>query len=602
MESSSSSKISKKKKKHNNVENDELSDQIIPKQLKSTQFNTTRILILKELYKTLPVISITVNTFLNHVLKGGVEITGQTPAGSYQLNMDNDIVRVYVETELYPVIEMILREMIIYGFCAIKIAESMTMPGWPIPVVIPHKDYTPTIMFNNDFQRIYVATALGRSFFTGDSYGEIPMSKLLVLHHPDDNGNLMSPLALCSDMLYLQQTLLECHLRSSVRNSRPLVVFGQKDTITDSLTRGGPESGRTSASLLSGARIASVGLRRAQVEATSADSIERQRAMNMASREMLEREKEFNHLKEKWDNTLHPGEYITRKESESMAPTFIRSIESEYPIAHSFIAPSGQHLERPIQHDSPKEFTAIVDRINADVYRAVGLPPALMKEVSDNAASVELTYTQLTESIQQFQERCKPILRQLLSLLFGANLNETVHDDIGTGNIIGSIASSSSPEVSKEVRNNLTHMLKPELADRILDTSLSYKERVNGLKLISELSRVELDFVFKPNMTFNTIWSYYERGVISEDALQELALNASGIPERMKRANPKQWIERTYGFNKKEEAPIPVSSAQPVAKTSPSSNNNNKRERTEPIKDKTNSLSNKKKRSQKEIK
>jgi hypothetical protein len=385
-------------------------------------------------------------------------------------------------------------------------------------------------------------------------------------------------------------------MRAAYSNSKPLFVFGQKDTTTDSLGRSGPEGARSSASLLTGARIAAVGLRRAQVEASSAEAIERQRAMSAASKEMIEREKEFNRLKERYDNTMQPGDYITRKESDALAPSFIKSIKSEYPVAHSFIAPTGQHLERPIPHESPRDFTLIIDKINSDVYRAIGLPPALLKEVSDNAASVELTYTQLTQSIQQFQEKCKPILRQLLSLLFGANLNETVHEDIGTSSIIGSITSSDKKEVPKEVRNNLTQLLSPDLAKQILDTSLSYKERVNGLKLISELSTVELDFVFKPNMTFNTIWAYYERGIINEDALQELAINASGIPERMRRPNAKQWIERTHGFNKKEEdKQIPVSSTPSLTPTT-----NAKRERTESIKDNVSSLSNKKKRTQKE--
>lgn len=475
----------------------------------------------KYYYETLPIVSSGIGFFLSHVLEGGIDIVGKTPSGVYEIDIENPIVRLYIKNELLPSIEKILLELILYGFSAIKIVESKQFPEWPAVVVIPHRFYTPTIVWDENFHRQYIAVDNFSHTNTGTQ--KIEGSHMLVLYEPFDEGRISSPLSLCVENMAVLSKLTEYYMRAAYFNSRPPFVFSKHEASTAGLNRGGPESARSSAALVGGASVAYLGIARAQQNLNDAEQTERVKELEVAQREMEKKNEEFREKKKKESSSTHIPS----------APPFIASIESEMPITHSFTAPSGQKLERATPFETPTDLINLRNSIQSEIYRAIGIPPVMIKDAPDHASSVAFALTQMRQSIQHFQSKCNRILQTCLHALLAADLSEMSISDTQTFRSDSIPISSSSPPASPkredgEMKNNFLDTLYPSGVE--FGKDLDYEGRIQQFITAEHSITVEVEFVYNPTMTFEMMLQYYQNGVIHFEAFQDLALATGGLP------------------------------------------------------------------------
>ena len=584
----------------------------------ATQINKTMEEHITKISETMPIVNSAIEMMTQNILQGGIRIWGSGHK-YYNLNTENKEFQRYVQVELFPTFTRIIKEWLLYGFTSIRIAPSIHVPGWPAIVVIPRRHVRQTIEWNEYSQPVYrlYSTGLGGYSDNGENDGEIPFSRMLIFDQPTDQGLMTSPLAVCLTQLTYAQRLTEYYMRAAFAGTHPPLSFSQEDKSSATIAKGGTETAFTSTGLVAGISPTTQGS-----EATTnmiRDTQERQRQEHIRlakqQREVAQRQLKEKQQREKAEqkSSILPGhDYLSN--SQLAIPDEIRKVESEDAFADTYIAPPNVHLDRPIDFKFPAELTTMLDRFAVDVYRAVGLPPALLNEISDNAASVDATDKHLNSYIAYFQSRATPLFEDLLLLLFGASLIDRVKDDIRREvsdeyqkkqilrgkldkphEIIPSSSSSSSPSSGRQRKRDRSSFSSSLIDDKEDKTTKNGKEFTYGvnseiepeaepsveeqiavrLQEIQARLTLHFEFAHAPKISLEVLRECFTDGIITGEAFQKYAANIYRFTEEdLSKEGPEEheFIQKEKELKlEKKYAPAKASDSLSSASSSSSS-------------------------------
>ena len=506
--------------------------------------------------------------FLGYVLKGGITITGRSPMSTHEVDLSNPEVARYLDLELNPLLREMAAQWLLYGFACVRVVPSLKMPGWPTAVLLRHRDldmYVEWDEYDRSSHRLYSRRPNASS--GGAAGAQIPFSSILCMYEPDENGRPTSPISSCLYRILQIEKLQELHMQASQHPANPPVVFTQKGTATQTLARGGLETTETVSELFAGV---AAGRTFAREDALRHD-LERREAEASITDE---------HRQRQFDAWKRQQELIDRTSASALASGAVDTIfRVTDPLTNRLVTPPGQDLARPLVFGHPPDLVALLERHEKMINETVGLPSAFGNRVSDNAASVELTNRVLLESVRGFQERARPLIAELVALIFAADLLEMV-----VKNQEGSQHPESDRETALALRRergrvtSLFHVPPPSLAMQdpeagVGPAAFSPEERDAALEALAKDINIDVSFVFSPFMTLPMADHLFATGVVHEQGYQDLCFKITGLPDEYRRKDFAAWHKKQQalelgGVSKaKRSSPTPGPSENTLSST-----------------------------------
>jgi len=446
-------------------------------------FNQRQRAFIYGIYRNHITISNAVHTFIDHVLRNGIDLKVSVLGKTYELNDENDELTEYYTKVILPGIEKIFFEWVLFGYARIRVIQSTKKDELPFFVVL-REGITEELMWWNKYDQRQYEIKYNVSHQGMDGQ-KVPGGMILIMNEPHDDGWLSSPVARATTQISTESRLWHYYIQASFTQSKQAYIFS-------------PDAEKSSNALqrqvtLYDGQASLHGTSAARKKYTRNVSLEQYQAAMQASREAQK------HGASAIDITLTTLLDPSRAQDDPNIPMHIKTAENKQPWTHSFTAPPGQKLQQPPKVNSPEKFLEVVNALQHNILRAIGLPPEMLSENSkQHAANVEQLQNELRNNIQKIQTKAKPLLRELFMKMF----ERTIHKKIF--------------EHAKKLKK---------------DDNVSY------LKRQTSFIKVEIDFRFNPIMTAEQLFVYHERGVIGTETMQDYALAAAGMPKTAKLKN-----------------------------------------------------------------
>lgn len=386
------------------------------------QIDMRQMMQIESMYYNFPQVYHAVNTMHMLLTQQGFSVKGMFDGQKFRpsdIFMRNpDMMKNYLNTEIFPAIRQMILEWLLYGLTVVRCAVSEKYPGMPALVVVP-PSHVSLLMYYNEYDQYKIvaySTAPADDVlidpFRHDERA-IPFSFVSVLNKPRENGMLCSPIATSLRILQNGEALWRHRVIGSFRGVTPPFVWTREDTSGTLIGKGGTETA-TNVGQIIASGIVSVPLDEAQNNAIARDQMRRQMELREAEdtrREHLER-----------DRISSSSSVFTRRTDRELnallSSDHIRGLEATDPINNSFFAPPGQHLEAPPPIQQLQDFVELQRFISDEVNKALGLPKE-EREGQRTNVNVEFTDKRLNANIAKIQESTEPLVTEVLEQLFG---------------------------------------------------------------------------------------------------------------------------------------------------------------------------------------
>jgi hypothetical protein len=492
----------------------------------------------EELLTFIADVNATVSSLLNKlvalIFKTGIsfKIVSGLAGDHYLLNMENPVVKNWHDLEIVPALEKIFYEFLLYGFCSVVFAPSQYAEHLQTIVVLPRKYVKQTMTFDRWMRPTFEVYTYNATTKFGGYNAPIPNSQVLIYTAPTVEGRLDSPIKRASKIIGYAETMLFYYMSGFHRNVFTPYVWSSEDKGSARQAVAGPENTVDSASTVTQV----TGLGYVSLEQAEANAEEKNRHYtrqleleNQKRRKEARMMRGFEHL---------PGDDKT--ELNVLMPPEIRRIESFDPVDDEYVAMPGRTLQKPPEVRSPGDLMEHITNAKEEIYTVLELHPAMNQAISDNAASIDAIDRSTRDTVLRHQTKLRPIFEMIIADLAGFNISERVY--------------KSEVFPDKELRKNSDGMKK-------------------------KLSQVRVQFQFNhvPSMTFQAVTEYYEAGIITPEAYQDISLQIGGIPRTAKRPNMEKWRDAQW---KKQNPPknpgeVPKKPKKPKKKSS-----SNKKQKT----------------------
>lgn len=514
-------------------------------------------------YNRNPVVSGAVNSLKTKITQAGIDVIIRSGGEKFFLNRKDAHTKRYINLELVPLIDKIITQWILYGFVTVRAAPSQSVfdeSGNPFPtlVVIPHNQIYHMIYWNQFNQM--VIKAFSRFGNAGASQSEIPFSQVSCIYYPDPSGYPQSPLALSLRRLSYIERLWTYYLTASFKGINPLIVFREDEKSNSSAGKNGMETPHASTQIITSGGIGMMGA--ADVENTSLrrQLISRQRAIStfqtqISDSAMMKRPSLSQPYSEN-DELISYGFESQRKDD---LPPEISAYEHA-PVLQStpLFAPPGMALDRPPEVNSPADTIKVMERVNVEFYRSIGLLPITTLDSNDrggnnNAALVQQT---IRDTVSNIQRLASVELSKLLTLIMGPDIIDQLfaltvaaqsNGSVDKANLFGIVDKNGAP-LSKGVNRGMDQGYIISTADN----GVPYAAIVSSFDLERERSlssgKIDLEIKFSPNPTVTPeeIMNYYEMGIITEEATQRICARLAGLSDSDLRPDMAAWRKQQF--------------------------------------------------------
>jgi len=510
-------------------------------------------------YRNNPTVSSAVNSFLKLLTREEFVVEGVTESKKYNFKKANNLPEGYVDIDLIPVLNDIVLHYILYGFAVVRAAPSQNFPRTPALVVVPLKDITIKISWNQFYQRFYTAYANA-----GSNSEEIPTSYVSVVNHPDDQGRPQSALALCVPRLVFADTLWDYYMESTFKRINPQYVLAQDEVGTRPASSSGMESSSLSIELLATDGNGSAGSEQVYGNAllrekhtfdrnakVVTDQIEKAKA-SVRLRTMVTQEEVYN------------GSLNQMRRDLGGTPLVIKRLEEKPTISKApLFLPVGARLDNPPEVIPPSEFVEIQTHIANEVFRALGFLPPGTSGDTKFASNISYINDNLVTVLRMFARETEPQLSRCVNIVLEPSLIDMVFDEL--------VVKPFDPEISRlrvdfHTKEALQYSRDPQPEHSHTDESVAVD--VSVLEKIPRKPpsmRVSVQYGHNPVMDAETALNLRDTHVISQEAYQEIMLKNMNLPESMRETKSLEYFIKmeaeTVAEAKEKFKPKPVGSS-----------------------------------------
>jgi hypothetical protein len=478
---------------------------------KFTELNKKDETWLTDIYRSHPAVSSMIDKLKMYIFKAGVDLEASTPSSKWIMNTEDPVIKNWRDLEILPALEAMFVEWMLYGYTCVLIAKSKYNPALRTISIIPREEMKQLMRFNQKFQREYMVKAIDATYGkTGN--GVFTNAHMLCLYPPTANGDLDSPVIRCRRVIVMSEALRVYHTAAVYRNVYRPYIFSSQEIATSRQHVSGTDNVIDAGRLVEASGMGSQPFN--MVEEQYSNSV-------TDSLENLQEKSRLHRLRVRASQGYSALNRATLPE--------IRAIENFDPIDNEYETLPGRTLQRDSDIRLPTDLTERINEVQIELAKAFGIPPALDQVVSDNAASVESVNTIIRDTTLRYQKQIQPIYESLLSLVVAKITvkdvyNQEVRDD-----------SSKNTDVNKssEVRDNI---------------------------------RVKLTFGHAPTMSLETAMLYYDSGIITEEAVQNMALSIGGLPQSYKRPDMAAFIKKRFEMEHPKKDNSPSSSSKTKTK------------------------------------
>lgn len=462
---------------------------------------------LTDIYHSHPTISSMIDKLRMYIFKAGVDIEMKTPSSKWIMNTEDPVVKNWRDLEILPALEAMFVEWMLYGYTCVLIAKSKFSAALRTISIIPREEMKQMMRFNQKFQRQYVVRAIDASYGKTGS-GVFNKAQMLCLYPPSPNGDLDSPVIRCRRVIVMSEALRVYHTAAVYRNVYRPYIFSSQEVSTSRQHVSGTDNVIDAGRLVEANGMGSqpFNMVEEQYSNTVTDTLE-----NLQEKSRLHR------LRVRASQGYSALNRATLPE--------IRAIENFDPIDNEYETLPGRTLQRDNDIRLPTDLSERINEVQVELAKAFGIPPALDQVVSDNAASVESVNNIIRDTTLRYQKQIQPIYEHLLSLVVAKITvkdvyNQEIRDDNST---------NTDVDKSSEIRDNI---------------------------------RVKLTFGHAPTMSLETAMLYYDSGIITEEAVQNMALSIGGLPQAYKRPDMAAFIKKRFEMEHPKKDNTPTSSSK----------------------------------------
>lgn len=443
---------------------------------------------------------------------------------------DTGINSKYYSEEIFPCIEQMCFEWVLYGFTCVATCDSRIVEGAKALVVLPITDYTCQILWDYQMRKTYKVELTNSSM--NSKMKAIAESARLIIHTlPDDGGRPSTPVALCGFRMISVESFWEGKLRESYYRSRPVSIYVQNPASTAALR--GADSGPVidefyeleKGTIPTSALLARSEAARNEVrERNTKQAFHERQQMNLAS--------------------AKSGQYADS--SSSAGSSFSGGADphmfaGEDPVFDRFVAPLGQRLERQLEFTGIDEFHKTIQLIYEDFHNALGIPMEYRDRQTDRG--LQLMQKKLNSAIISFTKKAskkierafEPVLipYMLSDVMKRAIIDDTYRDtdDSGSDDNDGSNDddSGSSGDDGGSVSDELT-----TTPNRKRQRSSPQRRRrrryIDNARLREEMRMVAesnmslvVAFMTTPETNYELLKEMYQNDVITQGTFRKLA-------------------------------------------------------------------------------
>lgn len=494
--------------------------------LNNVKIDPRKVLALERLYRTSAHASNVIHYFVDTALQSGIDIE-MAFNGDKSLFGSNpktkEKVQEYINTVLTPKFRMVLIDCLVRGYSKLIIEppksmkkndrqneqeeddedEDDPMRDFPTFHRLRDKETAEYLMWT-EYQEKRLVTQWSTQFLKLAGKGEkIEGGITLVMHMPDDNGNLTSPLQFAFEEFVVAQRLTDHHLRASHTRANPWVyVFPEHQKIGNSSALEGNIAVQGPMGRILGTQAArELDIRRIQAEDNfrAIAALREARAPSSGKKKLTPNENDMGMLSEMVSKGI---------------PTKVAFAEAHIPWERQYQAPRGFRPMNPPTAMGPEEYLQSLQQHLSVGYRAFNVPPELLLSIQRGKMSADLTNAirEFGTSIKEFQNAAAPLLSKLLRKMF----TPMFYPDV--------------KRVAKEHKKETD---------------------VKAIQEIAQSIDIKAVFVHRPIMSLDILIQLYESGVINGQVFSRYAIHIVGLH---KEDGTKDPIDELLTRNKKELA------------------------------------------------
>lgn len=459
----------------------------------NVEIDNSRVNFIWSIYKNNISVSTAIDQFFTNIIKSGFEVKVSVGGKTFEFNKTNKEAIDYISQELEPQIEKVLRDWMLFGYSRVRIVPSKIRPGWPSFNVIRFNTTKEYFSWDEFGWRHYDIkyTASSNSQFAGHS---VPGGRILIMHEPDDNGELMSPVSRAVSKLAYLERLWMYYMRSSHRRSKPVHIFTPDPNVSKNLEMAGPMPQIRNAESIVRSSSSSLQNRSSRIN-------------NVERKNYIESLKKINEKLAKKVTVEISNKRSIALDNDINIPKEIKTYENELPWNYGFNTPVGHRLNNAPQSTPPDHFIEVKNMITQEIWQQIGMPPEMSTGIvgSSNRVSGNIDHIHkfLRDNIHRFQIKAVSLLEQFLTEVWEGLINKKIFEDA----------------------------LESKMASN-----------VDFLKNQKKKSKVEVKFNYNPIISYETLHNLYVNGALAPDAYQKYALQLSGIPISDKLQNMEQSL------------------------------------------------------------
>jgi len=534
-------------------------------------------LVIWQAYRNNVSLSTALDRFLQYVTMGGVDVEVSVNGHAYELNGENTLLQEYVSRELRPQIDLVLRDLLLYGYTRIMLVPSAVDETLPSFVVLEEGLTTESFILDQYARRSY-QMVFSQTSGTHEERS-VPNGMLFFMDHPDHTGILTSPVACCMSTLQYQEKLWEHYMRSALRGSMPPYVFVPESKADSTLDGGGPLA-------------SSVMSAEAALEGSARTHDAHMRSLSDAQRAAYERA--INVVHSIRNAHLHGalssdgtssdrdgglagipprapvGGFASSSTSASyqFAPELER-LEQEIPWQFGTVAATNQRLQAQQRVQAPDHIVDMELRLARMVATKIGIPPEMVSSSHEmHSANVDAMHHQLRTNVHAFQGRARSILESLLrhvwAPLLAGSMRTHKADSASTSDKSRRKKENSDSDSTEDRRRKRARTRQRRSDDEEDESEYTsddsseselYSDRARtenaelGSTCITDLRRVQVKVEFTHNpsiVSYDLLKRLYDDGVIHAEAFQEFALGTAGMNQEARLENMEEALRQRH--------------------------------------------------------
>jgi len=522
---------------------------------------------IENVYRSNPTVSSAINSFRNLLTREEFVVNGVTDSKTYTFKKIAGFPEERIDYDLIPVLNDIVLHYILYGMVVIRVGVSQNIPDAATIVVVPMRDVTIKITWNQFFQRKYQAYSTGNS-----NTDEIPTSYVSVVDHPDEVGRPQSAIALCLQRLVFGDALWRYYVESTYKRINPQYIFTQEEVGSKAASSSGMEAAGSSIHLLTDDGSGFSGTEVVYDNAVA----RRQNFFNTNTQTVLsqiEEAKRANRERPITQEDVYGGfEQISQLRRDIGASAVeIRRIESKPIVGKPILSlPVGMRPAPAPEIFPPTEFIEIQETIRSDIFRALGFLPPGTSGNAEFASNIAYINENLSTVLRMFARKTEPQLSMCASKMLDQELFDIVFNDLVVEQFDDDISRLRADYNTKEA---LQYSRDPKPEHGYTDTAIP----VDDLEILSKIPvkapkmRVRIQYGHNPIIDPETALNLRDTHVITHKAYQSIMLQTMDLPESMREPEPlesfvKLEAEILAEAKEKFKPPPASAAAKPKAK------------------------------------